>query len=325
MIFSGVKVTRWILLVSASTAACTSASSPKSNPDAGAVTSPPHEAPAPANVARDGEAPPPDANVVDGGLPDAKVDARDPSIPSSAGVGGLPCSRHDDLGGGRTSCVAKVGIVELRIVAGASAGAAPMRLGLFLHGDGAQYHLDNSVLTAMLPWADAHHGIVVSALAPNGCSWWLAPSYDCSGSQTPSDSAAANSAALAAALAALMGAYDLRTDGIDYYSASGGSIFVAEQWLPLEGGTYPGVFAVMCGGAVTSRAYAWNTGDAALRAKSAFWFTYGSNDGLRPDIEATIADLSAKGLAVTPKVIANEGHCTFDERGEALAIWSSAP
>src|SRR4051794_30499886 len=110
MILSGSKVTRWVLLISATTAACTSASSLHSNPDAGAVTSPPHEAPGPENAERNAEALPPDAG--DGGLPEAKADARLPSTPSSAGAGGLACSRHDDLGGGRTSCVAKVGSVE---------------------------------------------------------------------------------------------------------------------------------------------------------------------------------------------------------------------
>ena len=257
--------------------------------------------------------------------PDALPDA---GVIGTGGKGGLACTRMDDLGGGRTSCVVKVGSVELRIVAGMSTpanGGVPLRLGLYVHGDGAVAHLDNSVLVAMLPWADAVHGLAVSALAPNGCAWWLAPSYDCSGSETPADGVNANAAALATALDALAQAYDLRTDGVRYYSASGGSIFLTSEWIPMHGGTHPGVFALICGGVVSGAPYAWNTNDAALRARNPTWFTYGSEDGLRPQIEETTAAYRARGLSVTVKVIANQGHCTFDVHGEAMGIWSANP
>jgi hypothetical protein len=206
----------------------------------------------------------------------------------------------------------------------AGAAGVPYRLGLYLHGDGAEYHKNNEVLSAMLPWADAHHGVFVSALAPNGCAWWQAPSYDC-GPQSAFDTQAGSSAALATALDALMKAYDIRTDGIRYYSTSGGSMFVTDQWIPLHGAQYPGVFALHCGGLVPARAYAWDTNDAALRAKNGLWFTYGSADGLLPEIQSTIASYTTRGFALASKVIADAGHCTFDVDGEALAIWSANP
>lgn len=84
------------------------------------------------------------------------VDAAPATIPSTGGHGGLVCTRSDDLGGGRMSCVAKVGSVELKVVLPKAASAPPpLRLGLYLHGDGAAAHKSNGVLKAMLPWADS--------------------------------------------------------------------------------------------------------------------------------------------------------------------------
>jgi pimeloyl-ACP methyl ester carboxylesterase len=236
--------------------------------------------------------------------------------------------RFDDLGGGRQSCVVKVGSVELKIVAGkptAATNGVPLRLGLYLHGDGAASHIDSSVLQAMMPWADRVHGLAVSALAPNGCAWWLPPSYDCGGVANQMDLANENSVALALALDAVAHAYDVRTDGMRYYSASGGSIFLTYEWIPLHGGSHPGVFALMCGGVVSDVPFAWDTTAAALRAENPTFFTYGSVDELRPQIEQTTAEYLAKGLSVTPKMIPDQGHCTFDANAEAMAIWSANP
>ena len=255
------------------------------------------------------------------------VDAAPATIPSSGGHGGLACTRSDDLGGGRMSCVAKVGSVELKVALPKAAGAnaPPLRLGLYLHGDGAAAHKSNGVLKAMLPWADAHNGLAVSALAPNGCAWWLTPMHDCAGTATDADVAGDNAAALVIALDALRKAFDIRTDGVRYYGSSGGSIFLTNEWLPLQAGTYPGVFALMCGGETTTRTYAWDASDATLRAKNPLWFTYGDQDFLAPDITSAIASYKAKGFAVTQKVIAGATHCAFDAHGEAMTIWSANP
>lgn len=321
-----------LVFAGASVAAFACSSSPSSSAAVDGVTPP--RAPLPPVPPGQGDAldvapAPAAAPAPSGPLADASADALpDAGVVGTGGKGGLACTRVDDLGGGRQSCVAKVGSVELKIVAGKSTVATsgvPWRLGLYLHGDGADYHIDNTVLEAMLPWADAVHGLAVSALAPNGCAWWLSPSYDCSGASSPFDAANENSAALASAVDAIARAYDLRTDGIRYYSASGGSIFLTYEWIPLHGGSHPGVFALMCGGVVSGIPYAWDTNDAALRARSATWFTYGAEDGLRPQIEQTTAAYLGKGFSVTSKVIPNQGHCTFDVHAEAMAIWSANP
>jgi pimeloyl-ACP methyl ester carboxylesterase len=246
--------------------------------------------------------------------------------PSSGGAGGLTCARRESVGAGRTSCVATIGGVELKVVEGAASPAgAPFRLGLYLHGDGAAAYTSGSALKAMLAWADAQHGLAVAALAPNGCAWWQAPTHACASTQADPDVTNANAAALLAALEGLLKAYDVRTDGARYYGSSGGSIFLTQEWLPLHGGAHPGVFALMCGGEVSTRAWSWDVTDAAQRAKSPLFFTYGDQDFLVPDITKAIADLTGKGFAITPKVVPSATHCAFDAHGEAVAIWSAHP
>jgi pimeloyl-ACP methyl ester carboxylesterase len=213
-----------------------------------------------------------------------------------------------------------VGSVELKIVEPRN-GSGPLRLGLYLHGDGAAAYKSSSALEAMLPWTDTKHGLAVSLLAPNGCSWWQTPGHDCASSVDDPDVLAENTPPLVAAVEALKKAYDLYTDRIDYYAASGGSIFLAGEWIGLEGKAYPGVFALMCGGFVASPAWSWDPADARLRDRLALYFTYGDQDFLLSDIEGSIAAFETKGFHVTEKIIPGAGHCTFDASAEAMQIW----
>ncbi len=259
--------------------------------------------------------------------PVAPVDAQTPvdaGPRSSGGAGGLTCERRDPLADGRSICVLKVGSVELKVVepkGGAAAAGGALALGLYLHGDGAGAHKSGSALKAMIPWIDTKRGLGVSVLAPNGCAWWQKPTHACESSLAEPDRDAENTRALAAALTALASAFDLRLDRTYYYGSSGGSIFLTEQWLPLEAGRHPGVFALMCGGEVTRRDYAWSEGASRNR----FAFTYGDQDFLRPDIEATVSALKAKSFDVTEKVLPGAAHCAFDAHGEAMAVWGLAP
>lgn len=246
----------------------------------------------------------------------------DPEKKSSGGSGGLACTKTEDLGGGRTACVAKLGSVEVKVVEGK--GTGPLRLALYVHGDGAGAHKSNSALKTMLPWLDAQHGLGVSVLAPNGCAWWQKPSYDCSGSANAPDTNAENSKALLEALETLYTKRDIRLDGIAYYGSSGGSIFLTEEWLPLHGDAYSGVFALMCGGKKPRQSFAWDTNDAALVAKVPLFFTYGDQDFLVPEIDEAITALEGKKLSVTKKVIAGAQHCAFNSHAEAVSIWEKA-
>ncbi|HQY63552.1 MAG: hypothetical protein IPQ09_11290 [Myxococcales bacterium] len=278
---------------------------------------------------------PPSSDPVDAGLDaaplegvadagrEAGLDAgADAATPSSGGTGGLACTRRDALDPGHTVCVLKIGGTELKVVEPA-AGAGPLVLALYLHGDGAGAHKSGSALRTMAPWLDAARGLGVSVLAPNGCSWWQSPSHDCASAGSTSDRAADNTKALAGAFEALGRAYDLRTDRTYYYGSSGGSIFLTEQWLPLEGGRHPGVFALMCGGEATTRAFAWDPASATRRSR--FGFTYGDQDFLKKDIEGAARALRDKGLDVNERVLPGAAHCAFDAHGEAVSVWSAAP
>ncbi len=276
----------------------------------------------PGTGATDGGSGDPDATAAP--TDDAAPEAGAPvTPPSSGGKGGLTCTSSVDVSG-RSICTAKIGSVEVRILE-PSGGSGPMRLGLYLHGDGAAAHKSGSVFKPMIAWADAEHGLGVSFLAPNGCAWWQSPTHDCTLQTTDPDVAGENAPALVTAVEAILKAFDVRTDGMRYYSASGGSIFLTDEWIPLHGGTYPGVFAIMCGGVVSTRTYAWDTTDASLRAKNPLWFTYGDMDFLLADEQATVAAFKGKSFAVTEKVLPNAGHCEFDAHGEAIGIWSQSP
>jgi hypothetical protein len=260
----------------------------------------------------------------DSGAP-STADGGASAATSSKGSGGLACTSTETLAGsGREVCVVTVGAIELKIVL-PEGGSGPLSLGLYLHGDGAGAHKSNSALRTLTSWADAEHGIIVSALAPNGCAWWQTPAHDCQATTTEPDNDAENTAALESAFVALLDAYDVRLDRTFYYGSSGGSIFLTEQWLPLQGHRHPGVFALNCGGKTAKRTWAWDTTDTSLRAKQSLAFTYGDQDFLVPDIEASIADLEKRSFEPTIKVIPGAAHCAFDGHSEALGVWNAAP
>ncbi len=71
--------------------------------------------------------------------------------------------------------------------------------------------------------------------------------------------------------------------------------------------------------------YSWNTADAALRAKSPLYFTYGDKDFLLPDIRQAVSTFKTKGFAVTENVVAGATHCAFDGNAEVMRIWSANP
>jgi hypothetical protein len=233
--------------------------------------------------------------------------------------------RRDSIGSGRDVCVAKAGSVELKILEPkCTTTSAPLALGLYVHGDGAGAHKSASAIKAMVAWADARCALAVSALAPNGCAWWLAPTHDCaSATTTDVDKNAANTAALVEALEAVEAGWDVRADARYYYGSSGGSIFLTDQWLPLQGSERAGVFALMCGGQAPTRAFAWDATDASIRQRDPLFFTYGDQDFLVPDIEASVSDAKTRGFSVTEKIIPGAEHCAFDGHGEAVGIWTA--
>lgn len=108
-------------------------------------------------------------------------------------------------------------------------------------------------------------------------------------------------------------------DGGASPAADGSADASSEAGLPGSGGS--GGFT--CSGEASPRTYAWDTGDAALRARNPLRFTYGDQDFLRGDIESAVAPLEAKKFSVTQKVIPGAGRCEFYAHGEAIGIWTA--
>jgi len=273
-----------------------------------------------------GELPPP-PQTEDGGP--SGVDAGDASdggdkAASSGGSGGLACTRTGNLGGGRTYCVATRGGSELKLAVPAG-GSGALRLALYLHGDGAGAYKSDGAMKALITWADAHHALVVSVLAPNACAWWQAPTQtDCTPNATPvPDAEGVNADALRAVIDAVRGAYDVSNGPVFYYGSSGGSIFLTRSFLRRFGDRYPGVFALNCGGEKADRAFAWDVASSTLRGSTKLYFTYGDQDFLKADIEEAIPYYGGVGFPTATKVIAGAAHCAFDGHGRAAEVWST--
>ncbi|MDB4998837.1 MAG: hypothetical protein JWM74_6269 [Myxococcaceae bacterium] len=257
---------------------------------------------------------------------DASIDAGTDAAKatSSKGSGGVTCASQGDLGGGRSYCLGNEGGSEFKLLEPAPA-SGPLRLALYLHGDGAAAHVNDGAMKALLAWADAHHALFVSVLSPNRCAWWQAASQtDCSASATPvADTNGDNADALRAVIDKVRAGFDVSFGPAFYYGSSGGSIFLTKSFLRRFGDKYPGVFALNCGGEKASLALGWNTNDAALRGPTKLYFTYGDQDFLKPDIEKAIPYWTAQGFPVDTKVIAGAQHCAFDGHGRAREVWSA--
>jgi len=266
----------------------------------------------------------------------AARDPRDPSSsdagtgptsgPSSGGAGGLSCASRGNLPAGRSYCVQAFGGAELKLAEPADvASGEPLRLALYLHGDGAGAHRSDSAMKSLLAWADAHHALIGSVLSPNRCAWWQVPTQtDCSeqAAAVP-DTTGKNADALRAVIDAIRAAYDVTDGPTFYYGSSGGSIFLSRSFLRRFGDRYPGVFALNCGGAKNDLPFDWNAASATTRGGTRLSFTYGDQDYLQPEIEEAVGHYRGVGFAIDTKVIPGAAHCAFDGHGRAAEVWSA--
>jgi hypothetical protein len=252
-------------------------------------------------------------------------DAAVPAIGSTNGRGGVTCSSRGTLAGGRSFCNTTFGGSEVKL-AEPQGGSGPFKVIAYLHGDGAAAHNSNSAMQALLPFADAHHALVISVLAPNKCAWWQTPTQtDCSGMATPvPDSNGVNADAFRAVLDGVRAAYDVTLGNAFYYGSSGGSVFLTLHFLRKFGDGYPAIYALNCGGEKPMKPIAWDTSNAALRAGTRLYFTYGDQDFLKGDIEVAIPFFSGLGFPTDTKVIAGADHCAFDGHGRAVEVFKAA-
>lgn len=243
---------------------------------------------------------------------------------SSGGTGGLACASRGRLPGQRAYCLAAAGGAELKL-AEPLGGTGPLRLAIYVHGDGAGAYRSDSAMKALLPWADANHALFVSVLAPNRCSWWQRPTQTICREDAPPDSdvEGVNADALVAVIEAVRAAYDVVDGPLFYYGSSGGSVFLTRSFLRRFGDRYPGIFALNCGGEAAALPFAWPVGEAAARGKTRLVYTYGDRDYLAPTIEAAIPFFAGLGFPTELKVIAGAEHCAFDGHGRAAEVWTA--
>jgi hypothetical protein len=253
----------------------------------------------------------------------AALDAAPAPPPSSGGKGGLDCTSTRTLGD-RKVCVSSAGGSEFRVIEPVP-GPGALRIAVYVHGDGARAYVNDGAMRALLPWADAHHALVVAVLAPNACAWWQkATQTDCSDAATPDpDGAGANADALKAVLDQVRSRHDVRLDASFFYGASGGSVFLSKSFLRRFGDAYPGAYALNCGGEKAELAFAWDANDAKARGATKLFFTYGDLDFLKPDIERAIPFYEGLGFPIDRQIIPGAEHCAFDAHGRAVAVFGA--
>jgi hypothetical protein len=280
------------------------------------------------------DAGPGDDAGVDAGPGDAGTDA---GPGSSGGSGKLPSMTTGGTvrtdAGTLPYSVAKVGATEVKIIEPrAGTASQPMRLAIYLHGDGAATYNGSNPrsLFDIGGWTYGHNTLYVSARAPNGCAWWIPPepvSTDCTNNppREVRDLEGRNAEQLANLIEALRRGWNIQDGPILFGGSSGGSIELTASFLPRYGDRYPGIYALSCGGEKPwSGTLEWDATDPTLRAGTRFYFTYGDKDFLYNDIQEAKAYFGGYAFPVNDKVIANAEHCAFAQVGRVAEVWEEA-
>ncbi|WXH29853.1 hypothetical protein WA016_03823 [Myxococcus stipitatus] len=276
---------------------------------------------------------PPDGGVdagtdagVDGGV-DAGTDGG--SSTSSGGAGKLPCDSTGTVTSGSQTyayCVARVAGVELKIVEPRGGIVPnPVRLAIYLHGDGARAHTRDEAPRVHAPWAYVNETLYVSALAPNRCAWWTRPSLTtCAGTPTETDRdlAGENASALAEVIDTLRKRWDIVNEPILFGGSAGGSVFLTASFLPRYGNRFRGIHALGCGGAVSwSGTLEWDGSRPEQRGSTRLFYVYGDRDPALAEIRASIAAYQGYSFPLVETVIAGASGCGFDDLGAVRDIW----
>lgn len=275
-----------------------------------------------------------------GGTPDA---GEAEGEGSSKGQGGIACASTGSVSTGGVSysyCVASVAGVELKIVEPTGTADKPLKLAVYLHGDGAGPYNSGLAIKKHAPWTTTQGILYVAARAPNACAWWLEPSYTTCDGETPVpesalDDEGENAQALAEAIDALRAGWDIADSPVLFGGSSGGSIFLAASFYPLFGDRFPGGYALSCGGdAPWAGELAWDGTDPACVGETKLFFTYGDKDFVVPDVLEALSFYEAEGIPTDVKVVpetvaAGTSHCgnvggsySYDQIGRVQEVWS---
>lgn len=283
-----------------------------------------HDSPPPTETPDVGEQP-------DAGLPDAGTDGGT-TLSSSHGSGKLPCESTGTVVNGSTTytyCVVTIAGAELKIIEPQDTSpGTPLKLAIYLHGDGARAHDGNTAPRLQAPWTTTHRALYVSARAPNHCSWWTKPTLTtCLDDSPPEDRDldGKNAEVFVQILTALRGGWDLLDEPILFGGSSGGSVFLTASFLPKYGDRYPGVFALSCGGEVPwSGSLSWDSTQPTLRGPTRLFYTYGDSDPYILDIQDSVSFFGTHFLPIEERIVPDTTHCAFDHIGRVTEVWNQA-
>lgn len=284
--------------------------------------------------------PQPDAgDAVDSGVPggdagtDAGVDGGTTTGPgSSHGSGKLPCETTTPITGisngqSYTYCLTEVAGSQLKIVEPKDTGSTePLRLAIYLHGDGASPHNGNRAPRTHAQWTYDHRTLYVSARAPNECAWWTKPTLTaCDGATTADrDTEGANAATLVKVIEALRKGWNLSNEPILFGGSSGGSVLLTASFLPKYGNAYRGIYALSCGGeAPWSGTLDWNSSDPAQLGTNKLVYTYGDKDEYLADIQGSVSWYQDAAFPLEETIIPDAAHCAFDQVGRVSEVWAA--
>ncbi|MFL5344513.1 MAG: alpha/beta hydrolase [Hyalangium sp.] len=263
-------------------------------------------------------------------MPDARTSG-EPSLSSSHGSGKLPCESTGTVPHGSTSytyCVVTIAGSQLKIIEPQDTSSGPLKLAIYLHGDGARAHDGDTAPRLQAPWTFTHRVLYVSARAPNRCAWWTKPTLTTCLDDAPDedrDLEGKNAEVFVQIIAALRGGWDILDEPILFGGSSGGSVFLTASFLPKYGNQYHGVYALSCGGEPPWAGHLdWDSANATLRGPSKLFYTYGDQDPLLTDIQDSISFFGAHSFPLEERIVPNSLHCAFDHLGRVTEVWGLA-
>ena len=204
----------------------------------------------------------------------------------------------------------------------------PTRLGVYLHPDGGVIH--TSLRLSLVPVQSLvklakDHGVVF--IAPEANMKKMVR-----GQLVPGWPAVQEVDDLSQILNAFLCKYDLPADKILFYTASGGSHYITNEFIHRIGHLYQGPMVIRCGGSPPSSKndgpfaasdFEWDLdNNRNLVDKFYLFFDYGTSDFLLKSINKSIAYYREAGFEVhTRKPLGGEAHCGTD-LDKSVEIWS---
>lgn len=230
---------------------------------------------------------------------------------------GLKCDQtFTDEDTKRPGCITDVGGITFKLLP-LAAGKTVKGLAVYFHEDTAAEWQTDALFSGVAAWMESRDIIVAAPLSP--------VAYDDDPPSTRSFGAAQDSDAqkVGTAIETFAAAYGAPTTHVLYYSMSGGSWFLTRSFIPLLGGSLPGLFALSCGASDSWSDYAWNEKAASPRDQIKILFNYGTADFLLDSEESSFAKYMADGFRVSKNTYPGAEHCVHPVVEPTLAFWGA--